>query len=64
MVKDLETNGSVLFGQRSPAIRYNLFVIAILSLAKEQQKGFLLLSGLVCRACSFWQRLNSDCLTA
>jgi len=55
MVKDLEMKGSVLFGQRSPAIRYNLFVTAILNLSKGQQKGFLLLSGLFRRVCSFWQ---------
>jgi hypothetical protein len=55
MVKDLETNGPVLFGQRSPAIRYNLFVTVIPNLAKGQQKGFPLMSGLVRRACSFWQ---------
>lgn len=54
MVKDLETSGPVLFGQRSPAIRYNLFVAVILSVSKKQQKGFLLLSGLLRRACSFW----------
>lgn len=55
MVKDLETNGAVLFGQRSPAIRYNLFVTVILNLSKGQQKGFSLMSGLVRRVCSFWQ---------
>ena len=46
MVKDLEMKGSVLFGQRSPAIRYNLFVTVIQNLSKEQQKGFPLMSGL------------------
>jgi hypothetical protein len=38
MVKDLETNGPVLFGQRSPAIRYNLFVTVIPNLAKGATK--------------------------
>lgn len=40
MVKDLEMKGPVLFGQRSPAIPYNLFVTVILNLLKRQQKGF------------------------